>query len=167
GASALLAPERARAGARRESCTPGTRGVMRENASDKNRVRIHMGGAEVLVEVSDLAGLAEGAGEAASQEIRGKKTVGAQHAAPLQIQGSSRVLDVRGQTAEEAQEAVVACLDRAALAGAQTVRIIHGHGTGRLKQALRDYLKTSPYVASFRPGERAEGGDGVTVVNVK
>jgi len=77
------------------------------------------------------------------------------------------VLDVRGQTAEEAQEAVVACLDRAALAGAQTVRIIHGHGTGRLKQALRDYLKTSPYVASFRPGERAEGGDGVTVVNVK
>ena len=77
------------------------------------------------------------------------------------------MLDVRGQTAEEAQEGVVACLDQAALAGVQTVRIIHGHGTGRLKQALRDYLKTSPYVASFRPGERAEGGDGVTVVNVK
>ncbi|TLY40946.1 MAG: endonuclease MutS2 [Nitrospirae bacterium] len=145
----------------------GTRGVLLENPSGKKRVRIRMGEAEVSVAVSDLAGLAEVAGEAASQEIRGKKTVGAQHAAPLQMQESSTVLDVRGQTAEEAQEAVVACLDRAALAGAQTVRIIHGHGTGRLKQALRDYLKTSPYVASFRPGERAEGGDGVTVVNVK
>ena len=156
-----------RVGDRVEVVNLGTRGVLLENPSGKKRVRIRMGEAEVLVEVSDLAGLAEGAGEAASQEIRGKKTVGAQHAAPLQIQGSSRVLDVRGQTAEEAQEAVVACLDRAALAGAQTVRIIHGHGTGRLKQALRDYLKTSPYVASFRPGERAEGGDGVTVVNVK
>ena len=156
-----------RIGDRVEVVNLGTRGVLLENPSGKKRVRIRMGEAEVSVEVSDLAGLAEGAGEAASQEIRGKKTVGAQHAAPLQMQESSRVVDVRGQTAEEAQEAVVACLDRAALAGAQTVRIIHGHGTGRLKQALRDYLKTSPYVASFRPGERAEGGDGVTVVNVK
>ncbi len=156
-----------RIGDRVEVVNLGARGVLLENPSGKKRVRIRMGEAEVSVEVSDLAGLAEGAGEAASQEIRGKKTVGAQHAAPLQMQESSRVVDVRGQTAEEAQEAVVACLDRAALAGAQTVRIIHGHGTGRLKQALRDYLKTSPYVASFRPGERAEGGDGVTVVNVK
>jgi len=156
-----------RIGDRVEVVNLGAQGVLLENPSGKKRVRIRMGEAEVSVEVSDLAGLAEGAGEAASQEIRGKKTVGAQHAAPLQMQESSRVVDVRGQTAEEAQEAVVACLDRAALAGAQTVRIIHGHGTGRLKQALRDYLKTSPYVASFRPGERAEGGDGVTVVNVK
>jgi len=156
-----------RIGDRVEVVNLGARGVLLENPSGKKRVRIRMGEAEVSVEVSDLAGLADGAGEAASQEIRGKKTVGAQHAAPLQMQESSRVVDVRGQTAEEAQEAVVACLDRAALAGAQTVRIIHGHGTGRLKQALRDYLKTSPYVASFRPGERAEGGDGVTVVNVK
>ena len=156
-----------RIGDRVEVVNLGAQGVLLENPSGKKRVRIRMGEAEVSVEVLDLAGLAEGAGEAASQEIRGKKTVGAQHAAPLQMQESSRVVDVRGQTAEEAQEAVVACLDRAALAGAQTVRIIHGHGTGRLKQALRDYLKTSPYVASFRPGERAEGGDGVTVVNVK
>src|SRR2546422_1224031 len=117
--------------------------------------------------VSDHAGLAEGAGEEVSQGFRGKKAVGARRAVPLQVKDTNVVVDVRGQTAEEAQEGVVACLDQAALAGVQTVRIIHGHGTGRLKQALRDYLKTSPYVASFRPGERAEGGDGVTVVNVK
>jgi len=102
-----------------------------------------------------------------SQGMREKKTAGAIHESPLQSCEASAAVDVRGQTVEEAQGAVVACLDRAALTGTQTVRIIHGHGTGRLKQALRDYLKTSPYVASFRPGERAEGGDGVTVVNLK
>lgn len=75
--------------------------------------------------------------------------------------------DVRGKTAEEAREALLACLDQALLDGVPVVRIIHGHGTGRLKQVLRDYLKGSPYVASFRPGERPEGGDGVTIVNLK
>ena len=47
------------------------------------------------------------------------------------------------------------------------LRLIHGHGTGRLKTAIRDYLRESPYVASFRSGERAEGGDGVTIVKLK
>lgn len=77
------------------------------------------------------------------------------------------MVDVRGKTAEDAREALVACLDQALLDGVPVVRIIHGHGTGRLKQVLRDYLKDSPYVSAFRPGERSEGGDGVTVVNLK
>jgi len=156
-----------RIGDRVEVVNLGTPGELLENPSGKKRVRIRMGEAEVSVEVSDLAGLAEGAGEAASQTASGKRLGGAVREPPVRVQETNAVVDVRGQTAEEAQEAVVPCLDRAALAGAQTARIIHGHGTGRLKQALRDYLKTSPYVASFRPGERAEGGDGVTVVNVK
>jgi DNA mismatch repair protein MutS2 len=156
-----------RIGDRVEVVSLGTMGMLLENPAGKKRVRIRMGEAEVSVAVSDLAGLAEGAGEEASQGARKDKTVGARHAAPLPMQEATAVVDVRGQTVEEAQEAVVACLDRAALAGTQTVRIIHGHGTGRLKQALRDYLKNSPYVASFRPGERAEGGDGATVVSLK
>jgi len=72
-----------------------------------------------------------------------------------------------GQAADEALEQVVAALDRAALSGVVFLRIIHGHGTGKLKAVLRDYLKNSPYVASFRSGERAEGGDGVTVASLK
>lgn len=47
------------------------------------------------------------------------------------------------------------------------MRIIHGHGTGRLRAALREYLKASPYVVAFRPGDRAEGGDGVTIVELR
>jgi DNA mismatch repair protein MutS2 len=78
-----------------------------------------------------------------------------------------RILDVRGYATDEALEQVTAALDRATLEGTPALRIIHGHGTGKLKAALRTYLKASPYVAHARPGDRAEGGDGVTVVTIR
>jgi DNA mismatch repair protein MutS2 len=75
-------------------------------------------------------------------------------------------VDVRGKAVDEALDNVVAALDRATLAGSPFLHIIHGYGTGKLKVSLRDYLKHSPYVAEFRAGDRAEGGDGVTVVKL-
>ena len=77
------------------------------------------------------------------------------------------VVDVRGKAADEALDDVVAALDRATLAGAPFLRIIHGHGTGKLKASLRVYLKDSPYVAAFHTGDRGEGGDGVTIVKLR
>jgi DNA mismatch repair protein MutS2 len=56
---------------------------------------------------------------------------------------------------------------RSALQGADTVLIIHGHGTGALRRTVREYLATSPYVARFRPGGAGEGGDGVSVVSLR
>ena len=44
------------------------------------------------------------------------------------------------------------------------VRIIHGHGTGALRQAVREALVASPYVTKYQPGQIADGGDGVTIV---
>ena len=58
-------------------------------------------------------------------------------------------------------------LDQASLANLSPVTIIHGHGTGALKAAVRDFLSSSPYVAKFRVGEDSEGGDGVSVVDIK
>jgi DNA mismatch repair protein MutS2 len=78
-----------------------------------------------------------------------------------------RSVDVRGQAVDEALDQVTAALDRATLEGAPFLRIIHGHGTGKLKATLRTYLKESPYVAHARPGDRAEGGDGVTIVTIR
>jgi DNA mismatch repair protein MutS2 len=80
----------------------------------------------------------------------------------------SHSVDVRGLRADEALAELTAFLDRTALEGtADTICVIHGHGTGALRKAVREYLATSPYVERFRPGGPAEGGDGVSVVSLK
>ena len=78
----------------------------------------------------------------------------------------SQTLDLRGLRAEEALDKTEAYLDKASLAGLSPVYIIHGHGTGALKQVIREYLSHSPYAAKFRAGEAAEGGDGVSIVDL-
>ena len=79
----------------------------------------------------------------------------------------SNTLDLRGERVEEALDELENYLDKASLANLSPVYIIHGHGTGALKSAVRDFVKTSPYVAKFRVGEEAEGGDGVCVIDIK
>jgi len=80
----------------------------------------------------------------------------------------SHSVDVRGLRADEALAELTAFLDRTALEGnADTICVIHGHGTGALRKAVREYLATSPYVERFRSGGPAEGGDGVSVVSLK
>ena len=70
-------------------------------------------------------------------------------------------------TSDEALDAADAFLDRAMKDDFGVAFIIHGHGTGALKSAIRGYVTDSPYVADSRPGQRGEGGDGVTVVWVR
>ncbi|MCJ7514312.1 MAG: Smr/MutS family protein, partial [Anaerolineales bacterium] len=72
--------------------------------------------------------------------------------------------DLRGQAADEALDELERRLDAAYLAGVPFLRIIHGKGTGKLRQAVRQALRGNPYVASFEAGTEGEGGDGVTVV---
>ena len=68
---------------------------------------------------------------------------------------------------DEAKEAVIDYLDKSLLNGMDMIYIIHGHGSGALKNGIREMLKESRYVESFRAGQREEGGDGVTVVKIK
>lgn len=78
----------------------------------------------------------------------------------------SNTLDLRGYKVEEGLDELEAYLDKASLVNLTPVTIIHGHGTGALKSAVRDFLSTSPYVAKYRSGENTEGGDGVSVVDI-
>jgi len=75
-------------------------------------------------------------------------------------------LDVRGARVEEAVEMVERYIDGAAVANASRVTIVHGHGSGALRDALRALLSGHGLVRSWRPGERGEGGDGATVVEL-
>jgi DNA mismatch repair protein MutS2 len=76
-------------------------------------------------------------------------------------------LDLRGQRADDALDQLDRYLDAAYMAGLPFVRIIHGKGTGKLRQAVREALKGHPHIRSFEPGGGSEGGDGVTVVKLK
>jgi len=79
----------------------------------------------------------------------------------------SHDLSLRGIRVEEALDMLEKYLDDASLAGLSSVCIIHGHGTGALKGAVRNYLKDSPYIKKFRSGEDGEGSDGVTIAELK
>ena len=76
-------------------------------------------------------------------------------------------LDLRGQRADDALEALDRYLDAAYLASLPFVRIIHGKGTGKLRQAVREALGKHPQVKSFESGGDKEGGEGVTVAKLK
>ncbi len=82
--------------------------------------------------------------------------------APARTPGTT--LDVRGQRVDEAIGNLERWLDEALLLGHDAVFVIHGHGTGALRTALRDHLKRHAGVKSSRSGEPSEGGDGVTVI---
>jgi len=75
-------------------------------------------------------------------------------------------LDLRGKRAEEVEPLLDDYLNQASLCGLTRVRIIHGHGTGTVRQIVRQALASHPLVTSFQPGEQGEGGDGVTMVNM-
>ena len=79
----------------------------------------------------------------------------------------SNTLDLRGERVEEALDELEVYLDKASLANLSPVYVIHGHGTGALKAAVRDFVSSSPYVAKYRVGEDTEGGDGVCVIDIK
>lgn len=80
------------------------------------------------------------------------------------IQTSDNTVDLRGLRVHEVVSMAEQFLDRCVGAGKRVAFLIHGHGTGALRQTLREALNASTYVERMRSGEPREGGDGVTVV---
>ena len=102
------------------------------------------------------------------QEEKTKKKVSS---VSVQTGSASRTVplscDVRGMALDEAIEEVEQYLDEATLAGLHEVTIVHGKGTGILREGIQKHLKTYPHVKSFRRGKYGEGEEGVTVVELK
>jgi DNA mismatch repair protein MutS2 len=72
-------------------------------------------------------------------------------------------LDVRGNRVDDAVAQVDRFVDESLLAGRDAIFVVHGHGTGALRSAIRSHLQTHKAIEKLRPGEQSEGGDGVTV----
>ncbi|MDJ0766746.1 MAG: Smr/MutS family protein [Myxococcota bacterium] len=82
---------------------------------------------------------------------------------PSTVRTRENTVDLRGMTGDEAVTATDAFLDQALASDWPAIYILHGHGTGVLRRVVREYLLASRYVKIFRPGDREEGGDGITV----
>ena len=80
---------------------------------------------------------------------------------------SSSELLLVGNTVDQALDRLEKFLDESLLSEQRTLRLIHGFGTGRLKDAVVDYLHKHPLVTSVRPASPQEGGGGVTIAELK
>lgn len=76
-------------------------------------------------------------------------------------------LDLRGYRFEEVKEAMDQAIDSAMLSGLTQIRVIHGFGTGAVRKAVYDYIKSSKYIQSSRFGGEGEGLNGVTILTLK
>ena len=101
------------------------------------------------------------------ESIKAAKKVVQRAEHKLRSLGASPEVDLRGMMTDEAIGALDLFLDNAVLGKLNEVRIIHGKGTGAVRKAVRDHLKRSRYVKSFRPGRYGEGEDGVTIAELK
>lgn len=101
-------------------------------------------------------------------EQKAKPKVRPTAAAPRELRsGGSAELDLRGMASDEAIPILDQFLDHALLSSLQTVRIIHGKGTGVLRKAVQEHLRRHRHVAGFRIGVYGEGENGVTIAELK
>jgi len=97
-----------------------------------------------------------------------KRTIQATRPALIQYQipAAAREIKVIGLRVEEALPLVDKAIDEAFLGGLKELEVIHGAGTGRLRTAIREYLRDHAFVRRFLPGGPGRGGNGVTVVEI-
>ncbi|MBN1961789.1 MAG: Smr/MutS family protein [Deltaproteobacteria bacterium] len=126
---------------------------------------VEIGTLNTRVKLKDLVGLVQKSKQSQSDHRRLAKAES--KLSESIVEGSSDTrCDIRGMRTDEAMSEVERFLDQRYLYGPTRIVIVHGHGSGILKQMVREALEKSPYVASSRPGDRYEGGDGVTVVEI-
>ena len=143
-----------------------TQGVVTTLGEEEAEVQVGM--LRVRARLSDLAPVSgsqsqDGAGELPESRRVATRVFSDPHTSAV---SPGIEVDLRGKRAEDALEDLERYLDAAYLAGLPFVRIIHGKGTGRLRQAVREALGSHPHVKSFETGSDNEGGDGVTVAKL-
>ncbi|HOP07115.1 MAG TPA: endonuclease MutS2 [candidate division Zixibacteria bacterium] len=129
-----------------------------EQLIGSDRARVKVGNIATTVELRNLK---------KEQSDASGKTPGS---IPKLVSEDDRIspeIHLRGMTVEEAIESLERYLDRAVLAGLNQVYVVHGKGTGRLRRALTEFLRSHRDVASLRLGDWNEGGAGVTIVKLK
>jgi len=150
------APREWRLGDRARSLSGGWEGRIVALEKGSTRASLEAGGIRVMVDVDDLV---PAVSSASPEPPESSVSVDRGRAVALS-------LDLRGARVDEALDALDRYLDEASLAGLGKVVIIHGQGTGALRDAVRRRAATHALVTSVRAGHRGEGGDGATIVEL-
>jgi len=126
------------------------------------RLEVEAGFMKMQISMDDVLEVLPEAGAAAGKLPKGVSFQPAPQLAP-----AFQELNVIGQHAEEAADAVDQFLDHAVMATASRVRIVHGHGMGVLRKVIHELLGRHPHVARFYPAPQQEGGAGATIVELR
>lgn len=176
---AELAPVKLSVGDRVSVLSLNQRGViveLPENVENnpKGIVVVRAGAVKLKVPASDIKRISDAGGKAEKSRVGasgGKTRVGVpsrvyRNETNVFVRTDSNTLDLRGERVDSALIKLEQFLDACLLSSVSPVMIIHGHGTGAVKEAVRQFLSNSNYVSKFRPGETYEGADGVTVAEM-
>lgn len=137
----------------------GTEGIILELPDTKDNVLVQVGIMKVKLPKSSLVRIQESEAEKIHNKTR--------QIMKNKARSIATELDLRGKNYEDAKPLVEKYLDDAYLSGLKSVRLIHGKGTGVLRQKIRDYLRRHKNITSYQDAPYNEGGDGVTVVALK
>jgi len=143
-----------------------------EREVEKDLFEVALGPIKMRVKRDEIAEVLSASESARTQAITPLAAVRKQNGVRVTVT-SSNTDDMRmeinliGRHVDEATEELEKYLDRAFLAGLPRVRVIHGHGAGILRRALREFLKSHPHVATFAEAPQNEGGQGATLVELR
>lgn len=143
-------------------------GIVVSNVSKSNEVRVQIGSIKTNVNIKNLEKLDNSniSNKTNSTLIKNNSS-SYSYANISKTMNAKSEINVIGYNVDEAIFVIDKFLDDCYLAKLQTVRIIHGKGTGKLRNGIHNFLKTNPHVKSFRLGSFGEGEMGVTVVELK
>ena len=136
----------------------GRKGEITALDQDKKEAQIQAGIMQVTASLADLVKV-DIPEDNEEKQLKNYRVQKSQHVSPK--------LDLRGERYEAAQYKVDKYLDDAFLAGLNEVEIVHGKGTGALRQAVEEVLEKNSHVEDYRLGRQKEGGMGVTIVKIK
>ena len=129
--------------------------------SKSNEVQIQMGNTKMNISLSNLKKTAKALAKENFSTTKVNKNNGSKS------KYISPEINVIGQNVDEATYIIDKYLDDCAISNIATIRIVHGKGTGKLREGIHSFLKKHPHVKSFRLGTFGEGEMGVTVVELK
>ncbi len=138
----------------------GKNGIVKTLPNSSLDVEVEIGNLKTNINISQLVKISKP--EVKEKIVTSKKTTNS-----FKSKTISQEINVIGLTIDEALPIVDKYLDDAKLAKLETVRIVHGKGTGKLRNGIHAFLKKHPHVKSFRMGSFGEGEMGVTVVTLK